>query len=358
MPRKRALCCILAMLLSLMLLSGCQSVDATEYETKVTGEEFRIHIIDVGQGDSILIESGGTTLLIDAGENDMGQRVVSYLEKQKITTLDYVIGTHPHSDHIGGLDVVIDAFDVGRVIMPVVEHTTKTYEDVLVAISEKGLKITKPVVGTEYELGEASFQIIAPSSSEYDDLNDYSVGIRLTFGKTHYVFAGDADQISEEEMCNSGLDLSADVLKLDHHGSRYSNQSGFLDAVKPTYAVISVGEGNSYGHPHEEVLEDMKERNVTVYRTDEEGTIVITSDGKNLEFSTEKNTLDQSEVSGKTDASKNENTVKLPTYVYVTESGSKYHEKGCSYLKGTTEKLTLEEAKEEGYEPCSRCYGK
>lgn len=365
MPKKRLLCYILMMVLCTAILTGCQSAEKVTTNT-VTGSEFKIHFIDVGQGDSILVECEGETLLIDAGENDKGQIVVDYIKSQGIDELDYVIGTHPHSDHIGGLDVVIDTFSVGKVLLPAIEHSTKTYEDVLVAIQNQGLKITKPVVGTEYSLGEAVFQIIAPNSSEYDDLNDYSVGIRLVYGDTSYVFAGDADAISEAEMCENGLTLSADVLKLNHHGSRYSNNKEFIDAVNPTYAVISVGEGNSYGHPHEEVLEDMKERGITVYRTDLAGTIVITSDGENIEFNTkateEAYQADTSEVINSNveddvvEITQEDNAEAFETYVYVTESGMKYHEDGCSYLKGNTRRLTLEEASDEGYSPCSRCY--
>lgn len=348
MQKKRWYHGILILLLAIMVLSGCQNAERIVTENLSSQQKFEVHFIDVGQGDSILVQSGDETLLIDAGENNMGERVVSYLESLGIEELDYVIGTHPHSDHIGGLDVVIDGRKVNQVILPVVEHTTKTYEDVLIAISNQGLKITKPVVGKEYTLGDASFQIIAPNSDDYEDLNDYSVGIRLVYGDTSYVFAGDADVVSEEEMCDNGFNLSADVLKLNHHGSRYSNNKEFVDAVNPTYAVISVGEGNSYGHPHAEVLEDMKQRGITVYRTDLAGTIVLTSDGKNIEFNS-KGIQDTDQEDFKVDETKQ-------SYVYVTESGTKYHKEGCSYRKGKIQNLTLDEAVQEGYTACSRCY--
>ena len=355
----------------------------SESTVHVTGNGMKVHFIDVGQGDSILVETDSHTLLIDAGENNQGTYVVNYLKSQGIDTLDYVIGTHPHSDHIGGLDVVIQQLDVSKVILPAVEHSTKTYEDVLLAIANKGLKITKPVVGTEYKLGEATFTIIAPNSAEYSDLNDYSVSIRLVYGDTSFVFTGDADTVSETEMVNNGLDLSADVLKLGHHGSAYSNNSFFLNAVNPTYAVISVGEGNSYGHPHREVLEDMQSRDVEVYRTDLQGTITIFSDGTDLTFETQRtsnqsldsqiNSANDSAMSSNDDAqssvstSKKEETVDESTKtenssdttssetVYITESGTKYHRKGCSYLKSSIE-ISLEKAKSQGYSPCSRCY--
>lgn len=367
MQKKQWFRFLLMVAFAMLLMTGCQEEAKTTSSQEVAGDEIKIHFIDVGQGDSILVQSAGETLLIDAGENNMGDRVVAYLDSLGITTLNYVIGTHPHSDHIGGLDVVINEFQVEKVILPMVEHSTKTYEDVLLAIQEKGLKITKPVVGTEYSVGDATFQIIAPNSEEYSDLNDYSVGIRLVYGKTSYVFAGDADQVSEEEMCSNGLDISADVLKLNHHGSSFSNNKEFIDAVSPTYAVISVGEGNSYGHPHKEVLEDMQQRGIEVYRTDLLGTIVITSDGDEITFQTgatgEQSTTsdaDQQEVAESVteqDSSENEmDEMQNEEEVYVTASGSKYHKEGCSYLNGDYSAVSLERAIEEGYTPCSRCY--
>jgi len=346
MQKKRWLGTVLIMTMLAIMLAGCQM---PEHKQPVTAEiadaSFQIHVIDVDQGDSILIQSENQTLLIDAGENNMGERVVSYIQSLGITSLDYVIGTHPHSDHIGGLDLVIDSFDVGKVILPAVNHTSKTFEDVLIAIKKQGKKITKPVVGEKYNLGDATFQIIAPNSKTYDDLNDYSVGVRVEYGKTHYVFAADADSVSEQEMSSKGIDISADVLKLNHHGSRYSNSSEFLDAVNPAYAVISVGKENSYGHPHEEVLAEMKRRNISVYRTDESGTIIITSDGTQIGF-TAKPSQNLSTAA---------NEMKKEELVYITKSGTKYHEAGCSYLKSDAVEVDKEEAEEEGYSACSRC---
>jgi competence protein ComEC len=245
-------------------------------------ELLEVHYIDVGQGDSIFVSANGESMLIDAGENNKGSDVLEYLNDLGITDLNYVIGTHPHSDHIGGLDTVIRSLPVDNIIMPDVTHTTKTFEELLDAIEEKDLGITKAVVGDEYQLGNASFQIIAPNSINYNELNDYSVTIKLTYNDNEFLFPGDSEKLSEEEMLSNGIDLSSDVLKLGHHGSSSSSSSDFLDAVNPEYAVISVGADNKYGHPHEETLKAMADREIKVYRTDQQGTIVFTSDGQTI----------------------------------------------------------------------------
>lgn len=247
----------------------------------------RVHFIDVGQGDSILIESEGKYMLIDAGENDKGEIVEDYLKKEGIETLDYVVGTHPHSDHIGGLDVIIQNFNVKQVIMPAVSHTTKTYADVIKAIQNKNLEITIPKPSETYSLGEAKFTIFAPVK-EYEELNNTSVGIRFVHGENAFVFTGDAEKKAENDILQSNQDLSAKVFKLAHHGSTTSNSTEFLNAINPEYAIICVGKDNTYGHPHREIMAEMEKRNISVYRTDLNGTIIITSDGKTLNFQTEK----------------------------------------------------------------------
>lgn len=246
------------------------------------GELIEVHFIDVGQGDSILVKTKDASMLIDAGENGRGTKVAEYLKDQDIDKLDYVIGTHPHSDHIGGLDDVLNRIPVDKVIMPKVVHTTKTYEDVLDAVVDNDLTITEPSVGAEFSLGPAVFTIVAPISSTYDDLNNYSIGIRLTYKDTSFLFAGDAEDVSEKEMAAGGSSLKADVLKLSHHGSKYSSSDVFLDVVRPSYAVISVGKNNDYGHPHESTLREMEDREIKVYRTDVLGTIIFISDGNTV----------------------------------------------------------------------------
>lgn len=244
-----------------------------------------VHFLDVGQGDCTLITCGEHAMLIDAGDNNMGTTVEMYLKKQNITKLDYVIGTHPDADHIGGMDVVIYKFDCDTIILPEFEKDTKTYRDVIDTINNKNYKITRPKAGQTYSLGQAQFTIISPVSDDYgDDANNYSVGIRLVFGDTSFLLAGDAEEEAEEDMLESGEELKADVYKASHHGSKSSNTEEFMEAVRPEYAVISCGEDNTYGHPHAQTLNTFRSMGIKVFRTDEQGAIIIKSDGKELTF--------------------------------------------------------------------------
>lgn len=248
------------------------------------GSSMEVHYLDVGQGDATLIRCGEAAMLIDAGNNSKGTQIQAYLEHQGIETLDYVIGTHPDADHIGGLDVVLYKFDCKTVIMPDYEKDTKTYEEVIQTMRQKDYPLTRPEPGEVYPLGEASFQIVAPLGDYGSNANDYSVGILLEHGGNRFLFTGDAEEDSERDMLASGLDLSADVFKAAHHGSSTANTEEFLEAVNPEYAVISCGEDNSYGHPHAEVMNRFREKGIEVFRTDEQGTVVAYSDGHEITF--------------------------------------------------------------------------
>lgn len=367
-----------------------QETSVEQTSSSNTVSEMKVHFIDVGQGDCELIESDGHFMLIDAGENDKGELVSSYLKGIGVEKLDYVIGTHPHSDYIGGLDVVINNFDIETVIIPEKEHTTKTFEDLLTAIENKNLEITFPEVGDTYNIGNASFTIIAPNKEYGNELNDWSVGIKLINGENSFVFTGDAETESESDIVNNGIDISADVLKLGHHGSSTSSSIPFLEAVKPTYAIISCGKDNSYGHPHKETVTKLNDYNIQTFRTDEQGTIIATSDGTNITWNcepsttiqnasvssqqTETTTIDETTLAETTtiettqeitttqvetttveETTTVQETTKKEIIVHITNTGSKYHSSGCQYLRKSDIETTLKDAKSRGLTPCSKC---
>lgn len=250
--------------------------------THVEGQ-LKIHYIDVGQADSILLTLNDKAMLIDAGNNSDGDLVVDYITNQGISTLDYVIGTHAHEDHIGGLDDVIDNFDIQTVLMPKVQNDTKTFEDVLDSLINKNLSVTSPNIGDIYDFSEAQFTILSCKNEKTDELNTSSIVLRLEFGEQSYIFCADAEKENEYAMMDSGLTLKSNVIKIGHHGSTSSSLEKFLLAVDPQIAIISVGEGNDYGHPHEKIVNRLNRLGIKTYRTDLHGTIIITSDGKTNE---------------------------------------------------------------------------
>lgn len=250
-------------------------------------EDLTVRFVDVGQGDCEIIQfPDGRNILIDAGKNETEYELIEFIEECGIEKFDIVISTHPHEDHIGGLDKVIDNFEVGCIYMPDAVSTSKTFESVLDSIENKNVKVIQAkaritVLDEEY----ISMKFVAPNSDEYDETNDYSAVVHFTYGNRSFLFTGDAEVYSEREMLKNGMDLSADVLKVGHHGSSTSTSKKFLKAVNPEYAVIEVGEDNSYGHPHDETLEALK--NIKVYRTDIDGTVTVICDGKDIEITTE-----------------------------------------------------------------------
>lgn len=265
----------------------------SENQTVQTHSAVEVHMIDVGQADAILIQAPEANVLIDAGENGGGEDVVAYLKAEGVTYLDLVIGTHAHSDHIGGMDVVLEDMKVGKIILPDIPDesipSAQSYAKLLTAILKKDLSITEPNVGDSYALGDgAKLQILGPAGM-FTDLNNTSVVCRLTYGEHAFLFTGDCEEQGEASILNRrGLDLSADVLKVGHHGADTSTSDAFLLAVDPDIALISVGAGNDYGHPSPSTMEKLAYSGAEIYRTDICGDIVVTSDGKTLKVSTEK----------------------------------------------------------------------
>lgn len=247
-----------------------------------TGGTLQVHFIDVGQGASqLIIGPTGKTMLIDGGDNHMEEAIVAYLQDQGIRKIDILIGTHPHADHIGGLDAVVDHFDIGKIYMPRVQANTKTFESLLRSIQKKGLKVTTAKAGLTLDWEpDVEVNMVAPVGT-YDNVNDMSAVVHLAYGDTAFLFTGDAEAGSEADILRSGADIKADVLLVGHHGSATSTGDAFLDKVDPDYGVIQVGD-NQYGHPHEEVLNRLAEHGVRIYRSDVHGTVVFESDGETI----------------------------------------------------------------------------
>lgn len=267
-----------------------QSAETDAYRGESETEEvpeslskMEVHFLDVGQGDATLILNDGHAMLIDAGDNSKGTAIQLYLTKCGVETLDYLILTHTDADHIGGADVILTKFEIDTVFMGDFPKENATYRDVLQALSYRGLTFSTPEVGSVYSLGDAYFTIVAPNGT-YGDPNNTSIGLLLCKGDTTFLFTGDAEGKAEEDMLTNGLSLQADVYQVGHHGSSTSSSEGFLEAVAPTYAVISCAEGNSYGHPHAETLNTLRAMGVLVFRTDEQGSIVAVSDGSKITF--------------------------------------------------------------------------
>ena len=249
---------------------------------------FEVHFIDVGQADSALIECDGETMMIDGGNVADSNVVAAYLKKEDVTELNYVVCSHAHEDHVGGLSGALSVTKADNIYAPKTETNTKAYKNFKKKAEEQNVEIKHPNVGDEIQLGSSTVEFLGPVDENGKDLNSTSIVLKITYGNTSFLFTGDAESDEEEEILNSGADLKSTVLKVGHHGSRTSTSYPFLREVMPQYAVISVEKGNSYGHPNEETLSKLSEAGVEVYRTDESGDIVMTSDGNSINVVTAK----------------------------------------------------------------------
>lgn len=342
------------------------SVIQTKTPSPVSGATLKVYYIDVGQGDSEFLElPNGQTMLIDAGNPENGSQIVNYIKGLGHNKIDYLIATHPHADHIGGMATVVNGLNIGKIYIPKISTNTKTYEGLLTAIKNKGLQVNTAKVGISIlKAGNLNIDMLAPVNISSSDLNQYSAVIKVTYGINKFLFMGDAGEPSEEQIT---ADVSADVLKVGHHGSNTATSQAFLNKVHPKYAVIEVGKGNSYGHPTANTLSKLQGIGATIYRTNNDGTIIFTSDAKTITIdkkassvkqqappTTSKSTVTQkSTIVQKSTAptTGNDNTI-----VYITPSGTKYHIDGCRTIKKSKQAITLKEAKARGYTACKVCH--
>lgn len=333
-------------------LAGCQGSlaadTAADTFTNSTTELLAVHFIDVGQAKSIVVQSpDGYNMLIDAGETKNGA-VEEYIKRLNIKKFDAVIATHPHSDHISEMADVINDYTIGSFYMPKVMHTSKQSENMTDALSAKGIKPIEAKAGVNFQLGEyVDCMMAAPCSSGYKDLNDWSAVTKLTYGSISFLFTGDAEMLSENEILENGADISADVLDVGHHGSSSSTGEAFLQAVNPSYAVISCGKDNDYGHPHKETLEALAD--IETFITARDGSVTFYSDGSTV--------YTQTESADNTNAEKNSGNAAEIQYI-GNKSSEKFHKSDCSNLPAPKNQVILnsrEEAVSSGYTPCGSC---
>ncbi len=320
----------------------------------------RVHFLDVGQADSTFIELGnGQTMLIDAGESHNASTIIQYIRDLQYSDIDYVVATHPHDDHIGGMAEVLESFEIGKMYMPKQTHTISAFEDMLDVMERKNIDAYTAKSGVNIlTSGIIEIDILAPFADSYSNLNNSSAVVRIKYGDTIMLFTGDAEQEIETQLLDSGID--ADVLKVGHHGAGSSSATSFIKAVSPEVAVIS--SGGEYGHPHSDTLAILSEVGANIYRTDEQGTIQVTADQhKKITVDKKASTVKENAPPATVYTTPNTETNKdnvvtdnQSQIVYRTRTGKKYHRSGCSYLKSKIE-TTVSEAKAMGLGACSRC---
>jgi competence protein ComEC len=280
---------LIALLLILLLLTGCTSskpVEPTTEPTEPSAAEpgLTVHFLDVQHADSILLACGGEYALVDGGYPESGERIVSYMRQQGIKELDLLVGTHPHGDHIGGLPQVLNTFPTETVWTSQLPYTNDYVSNFTNAVTRNGADFVQPRPGESFRLGDATIDVIGPLNLRYEEANDLSLVLMVTYGDTRFLLTGDMEEVAERELVEAGVDLKADVLKVGHHGSSSSTSYRFLRAVAPTYGVISLAAANEYGHPHRDPLSRLMDADVTIYRTDKMYDVVAFSDGETISF--------------------------------------------------------------------------
>ena len=315
-------------------------------------ENFQMHFIDVGQALSVLVECDGQFMLYDGGNVDDGSLVVSYLQNQGVEELQYVFCSHAHEDHVGGLAAALAYFPANHVYSPVTEASTKCFQNFIKYTQQQGLQVEVPAVGTVWQLGSATVQLLGPIK-QYNDTNDTSLVLRIDYGSTSFLLTGDMESDAERDLVESGANLKADVLQVGHHGSSTSSSYIFMNAVLPEMGIISCGANNKYGHPHEETLSILRDAGVDTYRTDLLGTITIGSDGSNYTVSSEHYATD-AELNPTDPA-----TSSTAQQAYIGNVNSKkFHLPTCLNLPAEKNQIlfsSYDEAIAAGYEPCATC---
>lgn len=338
---------LLALILSLLLVFCCACVNQPT-ETETTGE-LQVYFIDVGQADCALIVQGETTMLVDGGNVADGPDVIRFIKKKNIKTLDVVVATHAHEDHIGGLAAIIDNFTVNKIYCPVENYDSLVFEEFKDAANRQcGITLCKK--GDSWEIGESNVNVVWPLNPEKEETNNTSIVFTLKFGKVTYLFTGDAEHDVETKIVDSGADIKADVLKVGHHGSSTSTSYYFLRSILPFYAIISCGKDNSYGHPHQETLDIFKQAETSVFRTDEGGTVCVSTDGENI-------TVKQGEHSERINYGENTSALNKKAYI-GNKNSKKFHLPDCKSLPSEENRVIIdsrEEAINSGYSPCGIC---
>lgn len=366
---------ILALIFSCSSLPGMSTLVRAQDKNEQAGD-MAVHFLDVGQGLSVLIQSGGENLLYDGGDRSASSFVVSYLQKQQITNIDYLISSHYDADHVSGLIGCLNTFSVSNVIGADYVHDSDLYTSFMDSVAAQGLEVQHPEAGTAFDFGTGQFTVLSPSETDANDSNANSVAIKLMNGDNSFIITGDAENQSEADMISSGIDLECDVLCVGHHGSASSTSWDFLQAAVPEYAVISCGKDNQYGHPDADTMDKLYSMEIEVFRTDKQGTVVAVSDGTDItwnvspcnDYSPGSDSDTGTEAAGSSsdlfstgaveESPSAEETQTQGAAAWLSATGSKYHSiPDCGRMDPNKATQTTEaEAQAQGYEACSKCW--